>query len=264
LLSNSIKYIIALDQEVGGGCDTMSKKFKGKRCVYCVERDAVTGDHIFAREFFLPASRSNLPQVPACLECNNKKSKLEHYLTTVIPFGGRHSASVEILSSMVPKRLARNARLHRELAAGKQREATTVPQGAVVRTMTVPIDGDQLEQLFAMIARGLIWYHWKVCLQGDHSVQVHTVTQFGEQVFDGLLFKLSARQRVRADLGDGTFVYEGVQAKDDAELTAWRFSVYGGLAACDDVSVPASFGSQIIVVSGSAAVHAMISQATNG
>ena len=102
----------------------MSKKFKGKRCAYCAEREAVTGDHIFAREFFLPSARANLPQAPICRECNNEKSKLEHYLTTVLPFGGQHPTSLENLESMVPKRLRKNAKLHRELAAGQQRVFT--------------------------------------------------------------------------------------------------------------------------------------------
>lgn len=96
----------------------MSKKFKDKRCAYCAERNAVTGDHIFAREFFLSAARANLPQAPICLECNNEKSKLEHYLTAVLPFGAKHKASLENLASMVPKRLGKNARLHRELVPG--------------------------------------------------------------------------------------------------------------------------------------------------
>jgi hypothetical protein len=92
-----------------------SKRFKGLLCVYCLERKSVTGDHVFAREFFLPAQRSDLPQVPVCECCNNEKSRVEHYLTTLLPFGGRHSDSTENLKKQVPKRLERNHRLHSEL-----------------------------------------------------------------------------------------------------------------------------------------------------
>jgi hypothetical protein len=45
----------------------MSKKFKGKTCAYCGEREAITGDHVFAREFFLPSDRADLPQAPICV-----------------------------------------------------------------------------------------------------------------------------------------------------------------------------------------------------
>ena len=131
----------------------MSKKFKSQRCAYCAEREAVTGDHIFAREFFLPSARANLPQAPICEQCNNEKSKLEHYLTTVLPFGGSHSASRENLASMVPKRLRKNAKLHRELAAGQQSVSTSDSSGEVVQTIAIPFDSNRLERLFAMSAR---------------------------------------------------------------------------------------------------------------
>jgi len=97
----------------------MSKRFKsGELCVYCSKLPAVTGDHIFARKFFVESARANLPQAPVCATCNNEKSELEHYLTAVLPFGGRHPDALENLVSMVPKRLQRNAKLHRVLSAG--------------------------------------------------------------------------------------------------------------------------------------------------
>jgi len=69
----------------------MSKRFKNKLCVYCLKNPSTpTGDHIFAREFFMQDRRANLPKVPACKHCNNEKSQLEHYLTAVLPFCGRH------------------------------------------------------------------------------------------------------------------------------------------------------------------------------
>jgi hypothetical protein len=228
----------------------MSKKFKSQRCAYCAEREAVTGDHIFAREFFLPSARANLPQAPICEQCNNEKSKLEHYLTTVLPFGGRHSASRENLASMVPKRLRKNAKLHRELAAGQQSVSTSDSSGEVVQTIAIPFDSNRLERLFAMSARGLIWYHWRLYLGSEYAIQTHTVTKAGEKLYDELLFKRNARDRVHGNLGDGVFIYEGVQGLDDPAVTVWRFAVYGGLAAYEDVASSEAMGSQIIVLTG--------------
>src|ERR1700722_9395653 len=94
----------------------MSKKFKKKTCVYCCGKGiSTTGDHVFAREFFLKSRRATLPQVPACAPCNKEKSELEHYLTAVLPFGGRHDDASINLETMVPPRLAKNAKLHRGL-----------------------------------------------------------------------------------------------------------------------------------------------------
>jgi hypothetical protein len=226
----------------------MSKKFKGKKCAYCAEREAVTGDHIFAREFFLVAERANLPQAPICDECNNRKSKLEHYLTTVLPFGGQHPTSLENLESMVPKRLRNNAKLHRELAAGQQKVLTQTPGGERRHTLTVPLDGRRLDELFAMIVRGLVWYHWQVYLDNRYKVQTHSVTRFGERFFDEYLFKLNARNRVRGNPGGGAFTYEGAQAVDDSGITIWRFDIYGGLVSCEDPTKPETMGSQTVVI----------------
>src|SRR2546429_3666489 len=122
---------------------SVSKKFKGLRCAYCAVREAVTGDHIFAREFFLPSARANLPKAPICAECNNEKSKLEHYLTTVLPFGGRHPDASENLASMVPKRLGRNVRLHRHLK--EKQKVVFVPDkdGKLEDTIAIPFEGDR-------------------------------------------------------------------------------------------------------------------------
>src|ERR1700693_690251 len=111
----------------------MSKRFKGKTCVYCgAAPSTTTGDHVFAREFFINARRGNLPKVPACEACNHEKSKLEHYLTAVLPFGGRHTDSAQNLSTLVEPRLAKNAKLHSALSAG-----------LLVPVSTLPIDGDK-------------------------------------------------------------------------------------------------------------------------
>ena len=93
-----------------------SKRYRGKRCVYCGRDGASdTGDHVIARGFFLPSERGELPQVPACNQCNNEKSRLEHHLTTVLPFGARHAAASRTLNELVPGRLEHNERVHRDL-----------------------------------------------------------------------------------------------------------------------------------------------------
>jgi hypothetical protein len=43
----------------------MSKKYKGKVCVYCGKQSSTAGDHVFSREFFLVKHRDGLPRVGA-------------------------------------------------------------------------------------------------------------------------------------------------------------------------------------------------------
>jgi hypothetical protein len=113
----------------------MGKGFKGKTCVYCATAPAATMDHVFAREFFRVDRRGNLPKVPACAARNGAKSSLEHYLTAVLPFGGRHADGMAHLTEMVPGRLAHNQKLARQLSKGL---STNVVLGGATPTMTIP------------------------------------------------------------------------------------------------------------------------------
>ena len=85
----------------------MSKRFKGKTCVYCATPVASeTGDHVLAREFVPVAYPSQIPQVPACRQCNKDKADLEHYLTAVLLFGGRHADAATNLGAVARNRAA--------------------------------------------------------------------------------------------------------------------------------------------------------------
>ncbi|MHA1164716.1 MAG: HNH endonuclease [Alphaproteobacteria bacterium] len=207
----------------------MSKQFKGKTCVYCAtEGSSQTGDHVFAREFFDISDRQNLPKVPACKRCNGEKSTLEHYLTAVLPFGGRHSDASSNLKSMTPKRLAKNLRLHGDLARGSTKIWTRETSGIYVRTTAIPFDWSRLEGLLTFIVKGLMWHHWEVQLETNCFINVLSLTQHGEQVFTKYA-SMRAKERVEESIGNGAFNYKGAQGMDNPQVSVWEFSIYGGL-----------------------------------
>lgn len=227
-----------------------SKKFKGKFCVYGCHRLATTPDHVFAREFFLPGTSYEPIKVPACVQCNNEKSQLEHYLTALLPFGGRHRDASLNLEQMVPKRLARNAKLHRLLSEHKGTTWVKDNGDVYVPTMTLPVDFHKTEQLFKFITMGLIWHYWQVRLTAAHFITVLALSQHGEQEFDRKFFRVNHAAHVSNDLGQGTFIYEGVQGVDNPEITVWRFSIYGGLTLGGDPRAPDEGSSVIGVMTG--------------
>lgn len=205
-----------------------SKRFKNLDCAYCNKRKSVAGDHIFAREFFLPVDRDNLPQAPTCEPCNNAKSKLEHYLTTVLPFGGYHPQASMNLTEMVPKRLSRNQSLRRELQEN-QRTINLVDDGAKSGAMALPIKEGVIEALFFYIVRGLVWHHWVIYISPSTDIEVLILTTYGAQFFQDHLFSLWASNRVFENLGNGTVIYEGIQGVDSSQISVWRFHMYGGI-----------------------------------
>ena len=232
----------------------MSQAFRGKTCVYCAAAPATTMDHVFAREFFLVERRINLPKVPACATCNGAKSQLEHYLTTVLPFGGQHADGLVHLTEMVPGRLARNQKLARRLSAGVSR--TTVA-GRETPAMTVPIDPDKIGEFFALIAKGLVWHHWQVLLPPPaFGVRAEMLSAAGELFYNQAL-AMNSGERARETVGNGTFSYEGVQSGENPELSVWRFSAFGGLTLSGDPQAPGEMSSQIGAMTGS---HALLAK----
>ena len=205
----------------------MRKKYKNKTCVYCVtSNSSAEGDHVIAREFFLPESRDNLPIVATCKNCNNMKSKLEHYLTAVLPFGGQHADAGKNLSMMVPPRLAKNNKLLSSLNIGMKSLFTLRNRGPWIPEMTLPLDSEKLIQLFEFMAKGLAYWHWEIYLPPNTClVKAAFLTSTGRRIFEELLAK-NAISRVNISLGDGVFVYEAAQSAECPELTVWRMSLY--------------------------------------
>ena len=204
----------------------MSKRFKGLLCAYYSQRLAITGDHVFARQFFLPAQRGNLPQVPTCDPCNNAKSKLEHYLTAVLPFGGRHADALANLSGMVEPRLAKNKKLHRHLSQNSSRVWTRAQFGLQARSMALPFEPERVVELFKFVVRGVLFYHRKVRLTDDHFCEVHLLASDGQKFFDRFM-QMRSKGRVTENLGNGTVTYDGIQGLDSEIISVWRFSLYG-------------------------------------
>lgn len=216
--------------------------------MYCLKRESAVGDHIFAREFFIPSKRADLPKCPSCVQCNADKSKLEHYLTAVLPFGGRHEDGYNNLVSQVPPRLKRNQSLHRKLSNGIGK-IWHVENGVYRRSMIIPIDHDKIIDLFRYITKGLVWYHWKVLFRESDCVDGYFLSDDGSILFNNL-FQMRSSEHVEGDLGGGTVFYEGAKGLNADQITVWRYKMYGGIVYSGDPDAPDVFCSEIGVLTG--------------
>jgi hypothetical protein len=150
----------------------MSKKYRGKTCVYCgVPGISETRDHVLARQFALAERRGDLPVVSACPACNNTKSAVEGYLATVLPFGGRHADAQVNLSTMVPKRLAGNPRLHAELAQGAAPQWVPTPSGRWQFVSAIYIEAGRVEAWLKYLTLGLMFHHWGLLVESSTNIE---------------------------------------------------------------------------------------------
>jgi hypothetical protein len=205
----------------------VSKKFKGRPCVYCSTSASDTVDHVFAQEFFLPEHQQDLPKVPACGLCNNKKSWLEHYLISVLPFGGRDAEAAAALRSRAPRRLAKNRKLQRQLASTVEPTWVREGGGLFQPTFTIVFDGLKLEEYLRYVARGLAWHHWKTYLCPEDDVKVMFLPEAPE--LQRWFRNMDVARRISNSLGSDAVQYEGVQATESVQQMVWVVSMYGGV-----------------------------------
>ncbi|MGF1733666.1 hypothetical protein [Photobacterium kasasachensis] len=228
-----------------------SKKYKGKLCVYCRVNQSTTADHVFPRELFQLEHRGLLPKVPSCEKCNNEKSKLEHYLTAVLPFGGTHIDAETALSVDAAKRLKRNQKLQDRLRESAKDIVLQSSTGTVENRLAVAFDSDSLHNLVGFIGRGLIWHHWGAYLPIESSFKVFTPSEAGIEFLHNL-FNLSTKYRVNTtSLSVDTVRYKGVMSESDMGLSVWAIQFLGGTTVVDEDSNSIFKNSFVAMVTGS-------------
>lgn len=227
----------------------MSKKYKGKICVYCRKNMSTTADHVFPREMFQLDQRSALPKVPSCTACNNEKSKLEHYLLSVLPFGATHSNSEKALSVDTAKRLSKNLKLHRILKSKISYKIFYDNINGSEERMTVPLNSEILHDFIGFAIRGLIWHHWRKYLPLNSSLKAFTPSPKGIKYLNNL-FELTTKYRVNCKLGDDTISYKGAMSEVDAGVTVWAIQLLGGMTLADEMLNFVFNNSFVAVVSG--------------
>jgi hypothetical protein len=178
----------------------------------------------------------NLPVVPACARCNDAKSKLEHYLTSVMPFGGRHPDASDTLSTLVPERLAKNRPLWAALGRGLDAYLVSRNGGSWQPEARLPVDGPKLTQWLDYVTRGLAYWHCNIYVLPERCLIRAGFLNADGQAFCEKLLAGNAGKRTHGHLGEDVFVYEGLQSAEHSELTVWRFSLYGAAVGADSRS----------------------------
>ena len=183
---------------------------------------AATRDHIFAREFFRLADRNNLPIVPACKRCNERKSQLEHYLTSVLPFGATYAGAADAAMNSVTRRFPKNQKVSRQFLT-TLRPAWIREGSLFLQTATFKFDSAKLAALLKMIARGLAWHHWQCFVGPEYYSDVLFIPDVLTLDFQDRVRRWPSGRRISVNIGDGTIRYDSVQTTDPPELTVGVF-----------------------------------------
>lgn len=207
----------------------MPKGFASQICVYCQQaKSTPTGDHAIPRSFFTLEDRDNIPKVPACVSCNNKKSVLEHYLASTLPFGGKHSSAEKYLTEFAPGRLAKNQKLQRDLARDKKHVLLQEPDLILRSQMTLPFEGEKYTDFFGYVAVAMLWHEWRKRVPAGHKVEAICLTPTGEEAWSHLLH-MDGQRDVSGSFANGAFQYRLKCSDREPIIVISIFSLYGGI-----------------------------------
>ena len=207
----------------------MSKKYKGKNCVYCGGSGSTSSDHVIAREFFPVERRQGLPKVPSCDKCNGLKSDLEHYATTLLPFGSKTLFAKSMLTTYVPPRLGKNKKIKKELTSGLQRIWVNSDSGLMIPILKLPLHEAKLIELYRMIIRGMAFHHWSIIIPQNYFVDVYSVTIEGLKFFRNNILSDYPKNYYYGNIGDGCFLYGCTRSSEDSGISAWEMTFYSGV-----------------------------------
>lgn len=234
-----------------------SKKYKGKPCVYCVDRISIDGEHIISRKFFPESFRENLPKAPSCKHCNSAKSKLEHYLTAVLPFSSDHITALKSQVEKINRRLNKNLPLKNELRTGIIPALFPAKNGSIEKTIAIPFRPENLIEYCEYLVRGLIWYEWNVIVPKHYVVQVMSLTQHGYGLFRDLL-NLSPELKRQRSYADGGFSYTCTRNSTDGAFSAWHFKFYENIHLSDNMDEKAVEFAEICALTGPPNIQRLI------
>ena len=213
-----------------------SKRFSNELCVYCGQKPSTTsGDHVVARSMVVSRHRGNLPKVPCCKDCNDKKSRLEHYAATVLPFGGQHEDSLELLSGTSAK-LHKNKKLAASLHSGMNDFPVISSSGKMDMALGFPIEFDAVRELSVFIALGLLHHIWSERISCSTASYAFLASNEGDDaLFRKFFVELSGTVR-SGEIGNGTLTYLATKSLDKPLIAIWRLRFLGGLMMTDGSS----------------------------
>jgi hypothetical protein len=231
----------------------MAKNPNVGKCIHCL-KDGVelTSDHMFPKAWYPDATPENLEkwQIPSCLECNNRYSKIEGDLLNrvALALDTKNPASSGLvdaaLRAMDPKagrdekdaaaRAARGKKILGEMFKGEQIPKDAMMPGLGERwgrpeteQLAVQIPKSQLMDMTEKIVRGLVYREDGAFVEAPYKIETYVVNDEGAKECKAMLdsagkvFKREPGLEIRRAIVDGD-EHAGIY-----EITFWQqFKTY--------------------------------------
>lgn len=185
-------------------------KLKECACVYC-GRQAASWDHVPPRSV-LVGSPNDVIKVPACLRCNNGRSRTDELFRVFVTHDAGDGAEIpEELAALTRRTLRHNQKLNRQLL----RTSRWFPK---IDRIEVPFPVAMFRETFSAWTRALHWLEYGKVLDPQTPITVtrHKATD------DALILRgLNPRS-----VAKGQFVYAFNRCTDNHDVSIWFFVIH--------------------------------------
>jgi len=213
--------------------------------------------------FFPPTNRNDLPKAPSCRKCNDDKGKLEHYLTSVLPFSSDHATALQSQADTVKRRLEKNLALKMELQSGIQPVLIKSSKGFFDETISLPFQPEKIIKYCKYIVKGLSWFEWSVIIPKHYILEVMPLTRdYGIIWFRDLVLTMSPEFRRDCVIANGGFGYTCTRNIDDAAFSAWHLKFYGNLQIAGQTNDGQIWPIEICVLTGPSTIKSIVERFT--
>jgi hypothetical protein len=207
----------------------MTKTIRGT-CVYCVNVDMLTEDHVIPQCLFPTKIPSDAPKVWACEHCNGVvKSKLDAYLRDLL-VTDMHSSRSPVAQQLFPKfgrAVVRNqSKMASDILQKRQIVELKTPGGLYSgEAYTSKEANDKTLEIMTMYTRGLYAYYFHKTLSQD--IEFDLVRADVSEPLNNVIGMLNANGGSYARIGDGD-IFECVfgHAVDVPEAGIWVLNFF--------------------------------------
>lgn len=234
----------------------MVKKFKSDRCVHCLKHfDDITSDHVFPISWYPKTTPVNIEkwQMPSCLDCNSKYSKIEEEL--LLNFGlcvdprdyESFGIADKVMRSINPMygRNEKDSNLRQKRREKVIREAVnpaTMPIASIFpnfgihahidpeKQLAVLVSDENLRAIGEKLIRGITWVIDGKYINVDHEIEIY----FFREHLAGPFLEPIKRFGKEYSLGPGIRIVRAIAREDPISglylIQIWkRLRMYGSV-----------------------------------
>jgi len=246
----------------------MAKKLNVGKCVHCLKDPVeLTSDHMFPKAWYPDATLENLEkwQIPSCVECNRRYSKIEGDLLNrvALALDTTHPASAGLvdaaLRAMNPgagrdeKDAAARAALAKKVL-GETLKGEAIPEGAIMpglgerwgrpksEQMAVQIPKARFMEITEKIVRGLVYREDGAFIEAPYKIEAYVVGDEGAKVCKEMLDKAGKAFKREPGLEIRRATVDGDERAGLYEITFWQqFKTYATVSKLEAPAVTMFF-----------------------